>query len=68
VEDNADENKKTIIPTASAVLDDGTLVEMVFQPKQRRTLFAIYNAGRWTLQDAIDLGSNARLVPFSPQK
>jgi hypothetical protein len=66
VEDNTDENKKTIIPTASAVLDDGTLVEMAFQPKQRRTLFAIYNAGRWTLQDAIDLGSDARLVPFSP--
>src|SRR6202165_681305 len=39
---------------------------MAFQPKQRRTLFAIYNAGRWTLQDAIDLGSDARLVPFSP--
>src|ERR1700675_4191247 len=39
---------------------------MAFQPKQRRTLFVIYNAGRWTLQDAIDLGSDARLVPFSP--
>src|SRR6202521_5876763 len=39
---------------------------MAFQPKQRRTLFAIYSAGRWTLQDAIDLGSDARLVPFSP--
>jgi hypothetical protein len=66
VEDNTDEKKKTIIPTASAVLEDGTLVEMLFQPKQRRTLFAIYSAGRWTLQDAIDLGSDARLVPFSP--
>jgi hypothetical protein len=66
VEDNTDENKKTIIPTASAILEDDSIVEMVFQPKQRRTLFAIYSAGRWTLQDAIDLGSDARLVPFSP--
>ena len=66
MENNTDENKKPIIPTASAILDDGTLVEMAFQPKQRRTLFAIYSAGRWTLQDAIDLGSDARLVPFSP--
>lgn len=60
------ETKKSIIPTASAILDDGTLVEIAFQPKQRRTVFAIYSAGRWTLQDAIDLGSDARLVPFSP--
>jgi hypothetical protein len=66
VEDNTNENKKTIIPTASAVLESGTIVEMAFQPKQRRTLFAIYSAGRWTLQDALDIGSDARLVPFSP--
>ena len=38
---------------------------MVFRPDLRRTLFAIYSAGRWTLQDAIDLGPDARLVPFS---
>lgn len=66
MEKSTDENKKPIAPTASAVLDDGSLVEMVFQPKLRRTLFAIYSAGRWTLQDQIDLGSDARLVPFSP--
>ena len=45
--------------------DDGTIVEMVFRPDLRRTLFAIFSAGRWTLQDAIDLGFDARLVPFS---
>ena len=38
---------------------------MVFRPDLRRTLFAIYSAGRWTLQDAIDLGPDAKLVPFS---
>ncbi len=59
VENNPEQKKKQIVPTASAILDDGTLVEMVFQPKQRRTLFAIYSAGRWTLQDAIDIGSDA---------
>lgn len=66
MENNNDEKKKEIVPTASAILEDGTIVEMVFRPKQRRTLFAICSAGRWTLQDAIDLGSDARLVPFSP--
>src|SRR6266705_1192999 len=66
VENNTDEKTKQTIPTTSAILDDGAIVEMAFQPKLRRTLFAIYSAGRWTLQDAIDLGSDARLVPFSP--
>jgi hypothetical protein len=54
-------NKKRIVATASAVLDDGTIVEMTFHPDLRRTLFAIYNAGRWTLQDAIGLGPDAKL-------
>ncbi len=54
------------MPTTSKVLEDGTIIEMVFRPEERRTLFAIYSAGRWTLQDGIDLGQDARLVPFSP--
>lgn len=64
--DNRADEKKQIVPSASAILEDGTIVEMVFHPKERRTVFAIYSAGRWTLQDGIDLGSDARLVPFSP--
>jgi hypothetical protein len=66
VESNIDEIKKLIVPTASAILEDGTIVETAFQPKQRRTVLVIYSAGRWTLQDGIDLGSDSRLVPFSP--
>ena len=65
METNDRQKKKRIVPTVSAILDDGTIVEMVFRPDLRRTLFAIYSAGRWTLQDAIDLGADARLVPFS---
>jgi hypothetical protein len=63
MENNA-EQKKQIAPTASAILEDGTIVEMAFQAEQRRTLFAIYNGGRWTVQDGIDLGPDRRLVPF----
>jgi hypothetical protein len=66
VENNTDEKNKQTIPTASAILEDGTIVEMAFQPKRRRTFFAIYSAGRWTLQDGVDLGPDARLAPFSP--
>ena len=62
---NDEPSKKQIMPTASAVLGDDTIIEMVYQADLRRTLFAMYSAGRWTLQDAVDLGSDAKLVPFS---
>ncbi|MFY9622885.1 MAG: hypothetical protein WAJ91_00685, partial [Rhodoplanes sp.] len=38
---------------------------MTFRPELRRTLFAIYSAGRWTLQDAVDIGPDTKFVPFS---
>ena len=59
-------NNKRVVPTASAILDDGTIVETTFRPELRRTFFAFYGAGRWTLRDAIDLGPDEKLVPFSP--
>ena len=65
METNGAQDKKRVVPTASAVLDDGTIVEMTFRPELRRTLFAVYSAGRWTLKDTIDIGPDAKLVPFS---
>src|SRR6266446_215473 len=65
MENNA-EPKKQIVPMASAILDDGSIVEMVFRPDRQRTHFAIYNAGRWTVQDRIEHGSRTSFVPFSP--
>jgi hypothetical protein len=66
VDKNTEQQKKQVVPTASAILEDDSIVEMVFLPEHRRTVFAIYNAGRWTLQEGIDLGSDTRLIPFSP--
>lgn len=54
------------MPTVSAILNDGTIVETVYRLEMRRTLFAVHSAGRWTLKDAIDIGSNTKLVPFLP--
>ena len=59
-------NKKQIVPTASGILDDGTIVEMVYRGDLRRTLFAMYSVGRWTLREAVDVGTDTRFVPFSP--
>ena len=58
--------KKRIVPTASAILDDSTIVEMTSRPDLRCTAFAIHSTGRWALQNAIDLGADTKLVPFSP--
>jgi hypothetical protein len=66
VENSNEPKKRQFVPTASAVFEDGTIVELVFQPERRRTFLAVFNAGRWTLQEGIDLGQDARLVPFSP--
>jgi hypothetical protein len=68
--DNAEDQKthgnRTIVPAVSWSLPDGTLVELLYRPEERRTLFALFNAGRWTLQPHLNLDDNSRLVPFSP--
>jgi hypothetical protein len=66
VDNSTDQKDKQVMPTASAVLEDGTMVEMLFRPDIRRTLLAIYSAGRWTLHEKVDLQGDTRLVPFSP--
>ena len=66
MENREQPKQNRIVPTASAILDDGTIAEMTFRPELRRTLFATYSAGRWTTQDAIDIGPDSKLVPFSP--
>lgn len=61
-----DAEKKQIIPIASTLLADGTIVEMIFRPNDHKTLLAISNAGRWTVQEKIEHGFGTILVPFSP--
>jgi hypothetical protein len=66
VEKDSGQKERQIVPTASAILEDGTMIELIFRPDIRRTLLAIYSAGRWTLQEKVDLAGDTRLVPFSP--
>src|SRR5712672_3513369 len=59
--------RKSLTPTISATLDDGSLVELLYRPDKRQTALAQYDAGRWTIQPRIEVGDGVRLVPFSPQ-
>ena len=52
-------------PTASAILGDGSIVEMLFQPEKHQTLLcAMKNGEIRCLSDIVDNGE--RLVPYSP--
>ena len=52
-------------PTASALLDDGTLVELVYRRDERRTAFVLWREDGWRLANAVTLRDRQRLVPFS---
>lgn len=54
-------------PTASAVLPDGALVEMVYNPAQKQSAFVIWQEGRWRFETELTLSASKRLVPYSPE-
>jgi hypothetical protein len=60
----AEKDSMNLVSTASAILEDGSIIELLHQPETRRTLFAVHNAGRWSLLDHFDLNDKVRLVPF----
>ncbi len=53
-------------PTASHVLPDGSLVELLYDPVRRATALALWRDERWSIETHIDVGEE-RLVPFSPE-
>src|SRR5689334_8757926 len=52
---------------ASEVKDDGTLVEMAYDPLRRQTSFVVSQNGQWQFAPSLDGGEHRRIVPFSPQ-
>ena len=53
------------VPTVSRVFDDGTILELVYDPIQKQTAFAITEEGGSSLVNRYSEG-NANLVPYSP--
>jgi hypothetical protein len=51
------------IPTVSRVLDDGRLVELVYESKERRTMLAISVDGDITYVSSLSLATGETLVP-----
>jgi hypothetical protein len=47
------------------VTNDGTLVELVYDPDRHRTSFVVWRDGQWRFSPSFDNGENRRIVPFS---
>ncbi|HEY6141244.1 MAG TPA: hypothetical protein VI670_26100 [Thermoanaerobaculia bacterium] len=59
------EKKPAVLPTASAVLDFGELVEMVYDPAGRHTRFVVGSGDEWRYEETVDVSPSERLVPYS---
>lgn len=56
--------KQSARPTVSAVLADGSVVEMVYRPEEQRTLFCILRDGELRYETGL-LENGKRMVPYS---
>jgi hypothetical protein len=61
----ADVKGQSAKPTVSAVLRDGSLVELLYRPAEQRTCFCVALGGKYRFEDSL-LEKENRLVPYSP--
>lgn len=66
-EQTTNKTKQHRIPTASALLTDGTVVEMIYEPDAKRSRFVCYKDHRWRTEDRVQLDPSQLLVPYSPE-
>jgi len=53
-------------PIVSAVLPDGSLLEMVYDTVQKQTAFVIWQDGTWRVEKEVTTINSAQLIPYSP--
>lgn len=54
-----------VTSTLSAVLEDGRMVELVYNDAERSTRFAVWDGQSWSLAASVRIG-NEELVPYRP--
>lgn len=59
--------RKSAVPTISRVCDDGTLIELIYDPEKGSTAFSVFKNGTCTIETDLELVSGERVVPFSPE-
>lgn len=58
--------KQRSIPTVSAAFEDGSLLEMVHQPSEKRSGFVLWRNADWRIEPSFSRDARTRLVPYSP--
>ncbi len=58
---------KRDIPASSAVLPDGGLAEMIYDPEAGRTAFAVWKDGNISYEDRLIVSERRTLRPYSPE-
>jgi hypothetical protein len=61
-----EDKQQTITPAVSRCLADGTLIELVYNPDERTTAFAIWKDGVLKIKSEFE-HEGERLIPFSPR-
>jgi hypothetical protein len=59
--------KQRGIPTVSRALDDGTLVELLYDAQKRKTSLAVWGNDTWSVEPSFALDPRNILVPYSPE-
>ena len=63
---NEEKKKQKPTPTISRILDNGSIVELLYDPEKRTTSFALWNGDEWRREESISIGNDGRLVPYTP--
>ncbi len=53
-------------PTVSSVLDDGRIVELLYDPTKKRTCFAVWSGNSWRIEHEVAAPDGASFVPYTP--
>jgi hypothetical protein len=65
-EPRPDARRPRVTPTVSTVLEDGSLVELVYDAKARHTALAVWRGHTWEIVPSLEFTRGERLVPYSP--
>jgi len=60
-------NAERRIAVVSGVFDDGTILEMLSQPKEKRSAYAVWKEGKYMIEPSFRLAPTIRAFPYSPQ-
>jgi hypothetical protein len=62
--DAKEQKQEKVIPAASRRLPDGGILELIYQPKTRRTAFAVFRGGAISIESSLEVDAGERLVPI----